>query len=141
MMNNIDKNRDNNPFKVPENYFESVNSKIIAATSGLETETRKFSFYSRFRPYVLVAASVTGFVILSIFAATIYINDKKNDKISEIITEIPDDSYLNEIDISTLEESYESASISPEIPEMKKSDIIEYLLINNIELYDIYDKL
>jgi hypothetical protein len=141
MMNNIEKNRDNNPFKVPENYFESVNRKILAATSGIDTETRKISFYSRFRPYILVAASVTGFVILSIFAATIYFNDKKNDNFSEVITNLPDDSYLNEIDISTLEDSYESAALPPETTELKKSEIIEYLLINNIELYDIYDKL
>ncbi len=26
-----------NPFKVPENYFEEVNRKIISATAGTET--------------------------------------------------------------------------------------------------------
>ena len=34
-LNDIDKK---NPFKVPDNYFEDVNRKIISATSGVEEE-------------------------------------------------------------------------------------------------------
>ena len=47
-----------NPFKVPENYFEEVNRKIISATSGYEQKVRKISFYNRFRTSILVAASI-----------------------------------------------------------------------------------
>ena len=51
---------DKNPFKVPDNYFEEVNRKIISVTSGFEQEVKVISTYNRFRTYLLIAASVAG---------------------------------------------------------------------------------
>ena len=65
MMQKLNEIPDKNPFKVPENYFEEVNRKIISATSGQEQEVKKIGLYNRFRPSFLIAASVTGFILLS----------------------------------------------------------------------------
>jgi hypothetical protein len=51
------------------------------------------------------------------------------------------DSYLNDIDVSAIEEKASSIVLSEEGPEVSKKDIIDYLLLENIELSDIYEKL
>jgi len=57
-MKNLDKITNKNPFKVPENYFEEVNRKIIASTTGAETEEKQKGLYRRLRPFLAAAASV-----------------------------------------------------------------------------------
>ncbi len=76
--------KDKNPFKVPENYFEEVNRKIISATAGYIQETRKISIYSRFRTSLLIAASVTGLILISYTAIKLLIHNKSNVQVSEI---------------------------------------------------------
>jgi len=51
------------------------------------------------------------------------------------------DSYLNDIDISSLEEKASTLVLSEEGPAVSKKDIIDYLLLENIELNDIYEHL
>jgi hypothetical protein len=130
-----------NPFKVPDNYFEEVNRKIISVTSDSDNEVRKISIYNRFRTRLLIAASVTGLIIISYTAIKLLTHDRKNTQISEIIQEINPDSYINEIDISSLEENVSSLVLSDEVPEVSKKDIIDYLILENIDLNDIYEHL
>ena len=68
MNKELNDKQDKNPFKVPDNYFEEVNRKIIYATSGFDQEVKVIRTYNRFRTYLLVAASVAGFILIS-FAA------------------------------------------------------------------------
>jgi hypothetical protein len=65
-MKKFDDISDKNPFRVPEKYFEEVNRKIISATSGYTREIKKRGFYARFRPYLLIAASVKVLLFLVI---------------------------------------------------------------------------
>ena len=130
-----------NPFKVPDNYFEEVNRKIISSTSGYEQEVRKTGFYNRFRTSLLIAASVAGFILISYTAIKLLIPDNKKSQVSEVLSEINPDSYINDIDISSLEEDA-SSFIAPEAgPDVSKKDIIDYLLFENIEVNDIYEHL
>ena len=46
MMQKLNEIPDKNPFKVPENYFEEVNRKIISATTGDNQYVKKVGFYS-----------------------------------------------------------------------------------------------
>ena len=132
---------DKNPFKVPDNYFEEVNRKIISATTGIEQETKRISLYSRFRPYLLIAASVTGLILITYSALTIITNSRNNSKLSESYYDEDYQQYLNEIDIVALEESTASLVQFEEGPDVSKSDIIDYLLLENIEINDIYEQL
>jgi hypothetical protein len=141
MMNKLNEIPAKNPFKVPENYFEELNSKIIAATSGYEKEVRKVGFYNRFKPYFLVAASVAGLIILSLIAVNLLSPDRKIIQISEVINKENSELFLNEIDIQTLEETIAPTDLSQEKSEMNKADIVDYLLQNNIEIGDIFEKL
>jgi hypothetical protein len=130
-----------NPFKVPENYFEDVTRKIISETAGHEEEVSHIGIYSRFRNYFLVAASVAGFIILSYAAIRLLAFEKMRTQVSEVIIEDYDSLYLNEIDILTLEENAASVIPFEEMPDVSSSDIIDYLLLENIDINEIYEQL
>ncbi len=141
MMQKLNDIPDKNPFKVPDNYFEEVNRKIISVTSGFDQEVKVVSTYNRFRTYFLIAASVTGFILISFAAIKLLTPDKLNPQVSEVLYDVNPDSYLNDIDISSLEEKASTLVLSEEGPEVSKKDIIDYLLLENIELNDIYEQL
>ena len=141
MMQKLNDIPDENPFKVPDNYFEEVNRKIISATSGYEKNVKVVNTYSRLRTHILIAATVTGFILISYTAIKVFTSDKISPQVSEVQYNLNPDSYLNDIDISSLEEKASSIVFSEEKPEVSNNDIIEYLLLENIELNDIYEKL
>ena len=130
-----------NPFKVPDNYFDEVNRKIISAASGIEPVVRKISIYHRFRTSILIAASVTGFIIISYGTIKLINSDRSKSTVSEVLYEINPDSLINDIDISSLEESASSLVIPQEELDVSKKDIIDYLLRENVEINDIYERL
>ena len=137
-LNNIP---DKNPFKVPEKYFEEVNRKIISATSGNNREIKKRGFYNRFRPYILAAASVTGFIILGYSALKLSSPDTLNSLLSDVKNNELNELYINDIDILSLEENAALQVLPEEGADVNKSDIINYLLLENIEINEIYEQL
>ena len=141
MMQKLNEIPGKNPFKVPENYFEDVNKKIISVTSGNNQEVTKAGLYVRLRPYLLVAASVAGFIILSYSAIKLLTLQKQNSQLTEFIyTDYPE-TFMNDIDMLTLEESAASLDLFEDLPIIDKTDIIDYLLLDNIEINDIYEHL
>jgi hypothetical protein len=130
-----------NPFRVPDNYFEEIDRKIISVTSGSDSGIRKISIYNRFRRSLLIAASIAGFILISFAAIKLFTPDKKNYKVSEVLNEINPDSIMNEIDLSSLEEHASSLVLPDEGPDVSKKDIIDYLLLNNVDINDIYEQL
>lgn len=132
---------DKNPFKVPDKYFEEVNQKIISATLASDRKIVKLNSHNRFRTYLLIAASVAGFILISYAAIRLLTPDKKETRVSEVLHEMNPDLYVNDIDISLLEENTFSPVISEEVQDVSKSDIIDYLLLENIEINDIYEHL
>lgn len=129
------------PFKVPDNYFEEVNRKIISITSGSDKEVRKVRIYNRFRTNLLIAASVAGLILISYATIKLLTPENRNSQVSEVLHEINPDSYINDIDISSLEEDASSLVLPDEGPDVSKKEIIDYLLLNNVDLNDIYERL
>jgi hypothetical protein len=140
-MNKLNDIPDKNPFKVPENYFEDVNRKIISATSGQIGEIRKVSIYNRFRTSILIAASFAGFVLIGYTALKLLSPDKKDIQVTEVLHDISPDSYINDIDILSLEEDASYLVLTEEVSGADKKDIIDYLVLDNIEINEIYEKL
>ena len=130
-----------NPFKVPDNYFEEVNRKIISATSGIDKEVLKVGIFNRFRTSLLIAASVAGLILITYTTIKLLTPARVNSQVSEVLHEISPDSYLNDIDLSSLEETASSLVLSEEAPDVSKKDIIDYLLNENVEINDIYAQL
>jgi hypothetical protein len=140
-MKKLDNIPEKNPFKVPENYFEEVNRRIISMTAGADKEVKVVSIFTRFRTSLLVAASVAGLILLSFAAIKLLAPLRPTSQVSEILHEMSPDSYLNDIDITSLEEDASSLILSEEGPDVGKKDIIDYLLNENVEINDIYAQL
>ena len=132
---------DKSPYKVPEGYFEEVNRKIISVTSGNDQVVLKAGLYNRFRPYFLAAASVTGFIIISYSAIRLLTPDRINSHGTEAVFEEYSATFIDDIDIFSLEEDAASLFITEEESDINKTDIIDYLLLENIEINDIYEEL
>lgn len=130
---------DKNPFKVPDNYFEEVNSRIISTASAIEPATKSGGLMRRMRPLLAVAASLALLILLSYTVYKIFIPSEKNMLLSEISLSEFSDSYLNDIDILTLEEGFNPAASFDRLPEISNSEIIDYLLVEDIDLSDIYE--
>ena len=129
-----------NPFKVPDNYFEEVNRKIISATSDIDKEVLKVGIFNRFRTSLLIAASVAGLILISYTTIKLLTPARVNSQVSAVLHEISPDSYLNDIDLTLLEENA-SLVLSEELPDVSNKDIIDYLLNENVEINDIYAQL
>ena len=139
-----------NPFKVPDNYFEEINRKIISATAGVDesiiksnsdNNIRKIGLYHRFRTSILIAASIAGFIVISYSALKLFAPLNSGSQVSEVLFNMNQDSLINDIDISSLEEDASSLLLSDDGPDVSKNDIIDYLMLENIELNDIYEQL
>jgi len=131
----------NNPFKVPENYFEVVNRKIISVTSSDKEKPFKISILTRYRPYFGIAASVAGFIIISFFTVILLTVKKDKGQVSEIVSSENMELYINDLDLFTLEANTPAFGISEVISEMESDEIIDYLLEENVEINDIYELL
>jgi hypothetical protein len=132
---------DKNPFRVPDNYFEEVNRKIISATSGETEKAIKIRLFSKIRPLPAIAASIAIMALLTFTGIKAFrsgnrltgLSDRSAEKFSEMV--------INEIDIYSIEESLAGPD-SPVIDEdADNQEIIEYLLLENIDINDIYELL
>jgi hypothetical protein len=140
-MKNLKEITDKNPFKVPENYFEEVNSKIISSTEKSETVVLKNGLYHRMRPILAAAATVAVLILLSYATTKIFFPSENNKQVPEISLQEFSDSYLNDIDVLTLEEYIDPMASYDEVPDVNNSDIIDYLIFENVGLNEIYELL
>ena len=131
--------KQNNPFKVPANYFDEANTKIIAATSGKVPNGEKRSAYLRLRPILMAAASVAALALITVLSIKVITSlyDKKM-LAGELQSESQEILYAD-IDILMLEESAADLSFDSEVPEVSHEEIVEYLLLENIDITDIFE--
>jgi hypothetical protein len=141
MMKELKDIPDKSPFKVPENYFEEVNRKIISSTSGYSSEENGKSVLRKLRPYLAVAASVTFLVVLSYAAIHVFSSSRNRTGLPEITLNEFSENYLNDIDLLTLEES--AGPVEPDVAHVgiNSKDLIDYLVLENIDINDIYEQL
>lgn len=135
---------DMNPFKVPENYFEDVSRIIIIATTGLQEsgiakDGRTLIVW--LRPVLVVAASIALFILIGYTAIKIFTPTAKDYDLPEISLQEFSDSYFYDIDNLFLEENADIPLFYNEIDDISDDDLIEYLLLDNIELDEIYELL
>lgn len=129
------------PFKVPENYFEEVNRKILSETTGKKHEVKQAGLYLRIRPYLAIAASVAGFILITFTTVKLLTAKDNNYTMSEIVSDESPELFINDIDLFSLEENAAfSASIERDSG-VSSEEIIDYLLSENIEIDDIYEQL
>lgn len=131
-----------NPFKVPDNYFEELNRKIISRATGSEKEVSGRGILAGLKPYLAVAASIAAVLLISYATLkTIKPGDKNDDYL--ISSQELNEYYINDIDVLTLEEQAQTfipeVSIRDMLTEVNISEIAEYLLLQNIDENEIYE--
>lgn len=129
------------PFKVPENYFEEVNRKILTDTSDKIQVIKNGGLLIRFRPYLAIAASIAGFIIITYTAVNLLTAKKQILNISEIVSEGSPELYINDIDLYSLEENAALSSTSEIGSGISNEEIIDYLISENIDINDIFEQL
>ena len=130
-----------NPFLVPENYFEEVNRRIISSTVENHSEVKERSIYYRLRPYLAIAASIAILALLGYTAIYFLKPDRTTKGIPEITLNEFSENYLNDIDNLTLEENAGSFEQNVASINLNSKDIIDYLVLDNIDINVIYEQL
>jgi hypothetical protein len=140
-MRTNDKITEGGPFKVPENYFEELNGRIISSTVGTEGITRNKSLYIRLRNYLAIAASVAVLVILSYTGIKLFSTKNESVSLSSIPIENFTEAILEDIDLLTLEENLIVPEEIQNDNQINQNEIIEYLIQDNIDISEIQDQL
>ena len=140
-MNRLNEIPGKNPFIVPESYFEDVTRKIISETAGSEPGFSRRGTVRKLRPLLAVAASIAAVILISYTALKIFIPGNTNHIVTGISEKEFVETYLNDIDLLTLEEQAEYLTPSINITDVKGSEITEYLLLENINENEIYELL
>ncbi|WP_108822773.1 hypothetical protein [Dysgonomonas sp. Marseille-P4361] len=63
MLEKFDKN--SNPFKVPENYFENFNAEIMTKLPAKETQKKVIPMWKKVFPWTAVAAALFGVLFMT----------------------------------------------------------------------------
>jgi hypothetical protein len=130
-----------NPFKVPENYFEELNSRIISSTVENLGGKEKPGLYVKLRPLLAMAASAAILSILTFTGVKLFSPRNEFISLSAIPVEEYSETILNEIDLLTLEENAIATGVPGFGPDITKKDIIDYLLLENIDINEIQEQL
>lgn len=130
-----------NPFKVPENYFEEITGKILSSTVGKPFESKNSGVFVKLRIYLAAAASVAVLALLAYTVTLLFSPADKSISLSQILIREYQETIINEIDLLMLEES----ALMPEFTEgemqIDQEVIVDYLLLENIDINMIYDQL
>jgi len=128
-----------NPFKVPENYFEDVTRKIISETSGSESGISQRGTIRKMKPLFAIAASIAAFILISYTAFKIFIPGNTTHIVTGLSEQEFFETYLNDIDLLTLEEQAGTLTPVIDINDVNTSEITDYLLFININENEIYE--
>lgn len=151
-MKSIDEIKKENPFRVPDGYFESLTERTMAAVKDIpvaeNSPAEKQVGKVRVMPFLALAAAIIGFAILAAGMVRLVTRDSGG-----FMQESPDEIYADlvtgEIDTYIIENEW---AASEEITEgdtdvqgsetdVQSETIIDYLLLDNVELTDIYELL
>ncbi|WP_321299726.1 hypothetical protein [Marinifilum fragile] len=121
-MNNLSDMKKDQPFKVPENYFENLSDRISERIEQEENPKEK-NWVQILKPYMWMAASVLAFVFVAkLILTTAVPTDFQNQQVSQI----EDSSNVNT-------ENVESDFFFDSMSETTSDEIIEYLSDYDIE--------
>jgi len=138
-MEKLKNHKESNPFKVPENYFEGLNDRILANCTEENVSGAPRGIIS-IKPFLTLAAIISGAAIITLaLIKTIPSASTQKENFAEVFSEA-DEYVYDDIDLFLIE----SALIEMPMPVEPRSDfsddeIIEYLLTEQVEMSLIYE--
>ena len=133
-----------NPFRVPDNYFDNLPEKIQVNIHSYENTVSKpvTRIIVYLKPHLALAAAILGFALIGYTGFRYFINRNSDSQISN--QEIAEymDFYSNDVDNTLIMELLEEQEQQPvETVDDLNEEIIDYLLNENIDIYTIADQL
>ncbi len=136
----------NNPFKVPDGYFESLTERTMSAIKSdreKETHERKPARGLGIRSLIAMAAAVATFAVLTTVTVRLVTGGRDNQQQGED-NGLYADLAVEEIDTYMIESEWNDTEV-PDITEAEGAfstdAIIDYLMTETIDLNDIYELL
>lgn len=132
------------PFRVPENYFDSLGVRI-ADRVQVQEEKKALSFgFVQLKPLLSFAGGFAGLALIIYLAVSIFSNNIPNSKTDTGIADNIEYSIVSGLDEATLVENFGSET-SSEADSATRSEnkerIIDYLVGEDIDISTIIDEL
>ena len=134
-MTNKDKIAKDNPFRVPDNYFDEVKRDIFAKTRGEENKKNKRGISRVLKPAIMMAAAMLAFVIISYSILKLLFpeyNSAEKQNFSELVYDFDEAELIDELVGHNNDEEALPA---------ERSEIIDYLMDNNVDYHSIIEYL
>ncbi len=126
----------NNPFKIPGNYFEDMTDAVLKK-AAVTSQVKKVGFLTVARPYLMLAAAMIGFALISYLAIEFLIPGSETDSFEINYAELTE--YLSsEIDETVIVEEIFKADM-PDESDIPVQDIIDYLIDTDIDYAEILE--
>ncbi len=139
MMMKIDDIEKKNPFKVPDNYFENLNERILGNILSETNRKRKVVNVINLKPFLAIAASVVLIVVIGLSVLFNNTGPKQEVMLTKQKTDYINELALENIDISYLEDEVSGLWSEPIFGDLEIEDIIHYLENENISISEIYE--
>jgi len=139
MMSELEKIPKENPFRVPEGYFEELTGRIMQAASNkprVKTVEKKLF---RLRPWMAAAAGLAIITALSITFILVSPGKDQMDIYRDLSFNGTVEEIFSDMDLSAIEEEVAGIISTTGFIGVENSDIIEYLMMQNISILDIYE--
>lgn len=142
---NLDDLKKENPFQVPENYFDSLGAKITNRIEASSRTERKHSFdFIPGRSVIVFAGGVAAVALIAYLGFSIFFTNIPQAKTSNAdIANITEYSLVSELDEATLVETFGSKAteVTDSLHLENKENIIDYLVKEDIDIATIIDEL
>lgn len=135
--------KNKNPFRVPDGYFETLSGRIIdtvhASEEMIKHDTVKKTLFRRLRPYIALAAILTGFAIITLSVIKLTSVHNFPFLTAENSASIMDDVINEEIDVYLIENEIVTPSNNQAANSVAEYDLNENIILENLEVTDIYN--
>lgn len=140
----LDNLKKQNPFQVPENYFDSLGARISGKIEAQTHKEKEAAFGSlKAKPALLFAGGLASIAIIAYLGISLFFSGSGNTKLtaSDIAT-LTEYSIASELDEATLLETFSSeVSSAPDTSAVNnKENIIDYIK-DDIDISTIIDEL
>ena len=140
-MKELDKIPKENPFRVPENYFEEVQKKIIDRTAESRPDRYTKGKIFSIRSLLAVAASVAFIITLTLVLLFVKQGSREQIAYNGEINGTEVEYIMHNIDILTLEGEAARIWSATGINDVDSEAIIDYLINENISTLEIIEHL
>lgn len=139
--------KEKNPFKVPEGYFETLTERTMASVMASRKEEKRDVERTvrtvRLRPFLALAAAIVGFAVLSAVMVRL-VSDNGNSFLRGSESEFYAELFTEEIDTYLIENEWSMTApeeYQDDMTDLSSEAIIDFLVMENIDVNEIYELL